>query len=122
MKHNTEHLNLDKKGKILGLWDIDTSELTGARWDKVQQVIEAYAKVHRLEMELLVRENAEISESQANTFGSANNGGNRLRWGANIPPGLMFKLEQAEPLLFSDKAIFHTFLKKYKGLRVCKTV
>ena len=121
MKHETEHINLDEKGKVLGLWDIVTDKLTGERWDKIQAVIEAYATVHKLEMEILVRENAEIMNSRANELALAG-GGNRLRWGANIPPGLMFKLEQIEPMLFADKTLFHKFLKKYKGFRVCKTV
>lgn len=123
MKHEIEHLNLDKKGDLLGLWDIDVKKATGLdMWDKIQSVIEAYAKVHSLEMEILVRQNLELSRTRKNSMALTEEGGNRLRWGMNIPHGLMFKLELLEPMLFSDKKLYHKFLKKYKGFRVCETV
>lgn len=123
MKHKTEHLNLDKQGKILGLWDFDAKNAKGVDlWDKIQSVVETYAKIHSMEIEIMVRQNAEITQTRKNALSITEEGGNRIRWGCNLPHGLMFKLEQLEPMLFSDKKLYHKFLKKYKGFRVCETV
>jgi len=122
MKHEEQHLDIDKQGNLKGLWNIDVKKVVGGdRWDKIQTVIEAYAKVHSLEVEIMIRENAELTETRKNALATVE-GDSRLRWGANLPAGLMFKLEQLEPMLFSDKALYHKFLKKYKGFRVCKNV
>ena len=123
MLHEKEHWNIDKKGDLLGIWDINAYAASGADlWDKIDYVIKEYAKVHRLELEIVIRENAAISKSRQNDLAMSHKGGLRLRWGASIPPGLLFKLEQIEPMLFSNKKLFHKFLKKYKGFRICKTI
>jgi len=122
MKHEEEHLDVDQQGNLKGLWDIDVKKVTGGDlWDKVQNLVEAYAKVHSMEVEIIIRENAELTETRKNALASTE-GGSRLRWGGNLPVGLMFKLELLEPELFTNKKLYHKFLKKYKGFRVCKTV
>ena len=123
MLHEQQHWNKDKSGELLGIWDINAYAANGADiWDKIDEVIREYAKVHTMEMEILIRENANISNSRKNDLAMSGKNDIRLRWGASIPPGLLFKLEQIEPMLFSNKKLFHKFLKKYKGFRICKTV
>lgn len=122
MKHEEQHLDIDKEGNLKGLWNIDVKKVTGGSiWDKIQTVVEAYAKIHSLEIEITIRENAKLTDTRKNDLASTE-GGSRLRWGVNIPAGLLFKLELVEPELFTDKKLYHKFLKKYKGFRVCKTV
>ena len=118
-----EHLVFDKDGKMAGLWDIDSYSVNGVDlWDKLDQIVGAYVKVHPIEMEILVRENKAISQSRMDNHQIVKKGGSMLRWGASLPPALMFKLEQVEPMLFSNKKLFHKFLNKYKGFRICKSV
>jgi hypothetical protein len=120
MNFDNEHWVIDNQVGFKGLWTIDGKN-TGASdmWDRIEQIIAAYTKVHPLEMELLVRENAEISKSRINDTASSKAG---IRWGLSIPHGLLFEIQTLYPELFLNKNLFHKFLKKYKGLRICKNV
>lgn len=124
MNIHTEHLNIDKDGKILGLLKINSELVVGVDvWQKIDRAITEYARLHPIEVEITVRENGKISDSRLNDFASTkNNGSGRLRWGCNIPAALMFLLEQIEPNLFTEKSLYHKFLNKYKGFRICKKV
>lgn len=120
MRYEEEHIKYDKKGNINGIWDINVEKATGDYWQKVDQIIRAYTEVHKGEMYMLTYENKQLRESRLNKYGS--NKSKDLRWGAAIPPGLFFKLQQFDPMLFENKKLFHIFLRKYKGLAICKKV
>ncbi len=119
-----EHLNIGEDGKLKGLYRLDTSKVKGIDiWAKLDQVINDYAKIHKWEMIECVTANAATMKTMLREDGRT---GRRdlanLRYGCDIPVALMFKLEQVEPELFSNKKLFHKFLNKYKGFRVCQKV
>lgn len=87
-------------------------------WTKVEMVIQAYARVHPQEIKDTVSDNARRVAMMKNDFGS----GNKLRFGVSIPHGLLFKLQNVEPKLFTDKKLMNEFMKRYKGFRVCQKV
>lgn len=121
--HN-EHLNVDKTGKILGLYKINASAVLGVDiWQKIERTIIEYTKLHPLEVELVLRENKFLTETRLNDFAtSGKKGMANLRWGCNIPVALMFLLEEIEPKLFANPKLYHKFLNKFKGFRICKKV
>lgn len=119
---NQEHLKYNKQGKFEGLYSINALKAEGVDfWQKIDRVIEAYAMLFPNEIRMLVYENKKISDSRKNDFASVK-GGSNLRWGASIPPALMFKLECVCPTLFDDKRLFHKFIKRYRGFSICKKV
>lgn len=119
-----EHWNL-QDGKLLGVYSVDPTKAQGVDiWQKFDEVIAAYTRLHPTEMELHIREVAAIRKNRLNEF--ASNKDHSMRWGCSIPAALMFKLELVEPELFANtprgKRIFNQFLRKYKGFRVCNIV
>lgn len=119
---NHEHWDLDKAGKFAGLWDINAQEVTGADlWQKLDRVISEYSKIHPNEMRMIVVENKMISDSRRSDT-QAIKSGTGLRWGISIPPALLFKLEMVEPELFRTKKLYHGFMRRYPGFRICKNV
>jgi hypothetical protein len=117
---DNEHLRFGKDGKLAGLYALNLDNLTGDIWTKIDQIIHEYARIHPNEMKLLVIENKIISSNRINE--TASNKSKSIRWGASIPVALMFKLQLAVPELLENKAIFHQFLKKYKGFAICKKI
>lgn len=118
--NQNEHHRLNKDGKAgFGIMDINTKKAYGDNvWTKVEMVVQAYAQVHPQEVKEIVLQNAQLTATRKNEY--ASNG--KIRWGASLPVGLMMKLEQVEPKLFSDKKLFNQFMNKYKGFRVCQKV
>lgn len=115
-----EHWNI-KNGDLAGLWAVNPEAAKGAdMWQRIDEIIMAYVKLHPLEIELLVRCNREDVKLKANDYGSTKS--KQLRWSASLPAGLMFKIQQIYPEVFTDKNIYHKFLKKHPGFLVCKTV
>ena len=115
-----EHWKLDDNGNFEGLYLVDPSLATGVDlWEKLENVIKEYAKLHPDEMRLHLLETAQIRLEAKNEKAEAKEG---LRWGCSIPPGLYFRIQTLEPLIFNDKDYFHTFLKKYPGFRICQKV
>lgn len=113
-----EHWRSDKAGNF-GLMDVDVTNAYGNNvWNKIEMVIQAYAKVHPTEMKDQIEMNAMLQATRKNEFAQ----GKKLRWGVSIPAGLLFKLEQVEPNLFKSKKMLNMFMQKYKGFRVCKVV
>lgn len=87
-------------------------------WDKLDQIIDNYYKVHRLELKEIEKENKTTLATRKNKFGSAS----KIRMVASIPVGLMRILEKCEPDLFKDKKKFHVFIKRYKKFKVCQEI
>lgn len=115
-----EHLEI-KNGQIKGLYMIDPTKVNKKEfWQNIDDIVGDYAKIHPDEMTMLVYENKAIADQRLKNTGASKSGS--IRWGASIPAALMFKLEAFEPMLFTDKSLFHKFLKKYKGFRTCKVV
>jgi hypothetical protein len=115
-----EHWN-EKNGRLLGLWAVDATKARGVDiWDRVDEVVASYTALHPLQIEKTVRENIKLKEIQMNEFAST--GSKSLRWGAEIPPGLLFKIEAIAPQIFREKTLFHKFLKRYPGFAICQTV
>lgn len=111
----------DPHTRSSGVLYVDTKKFSHQGvWERIDEVIRDYSEIHPNEMRMLVLENRMISEERKNGFASTGN--KSMRWGASVPPGLMFKLETVEPRLFADKHLFHAFLRKYKGFRICKVV
>ncbi len=115
-----EHLDI-KDGNFNGLWAIKGEYATGAdMWEKITNIIEAYAKLHPLEMELQVRANAKRTTEQLNQYGS--NHTKNIRLGLSMPVGLMFSIQSVYPEVFENDKLLTKFMKKFKGLRICQTV
>lgn len=115
-----EHWNVEN-GNFKGLWSVNAEAAKGADiWQRIDEIVAAYTKLHPMEMELTVRENQAIRNSRLNEWAATP--GKGLRWGASIPAGLMFKIQTIYPEVFSNKTLFHRFLKKYKGLTTCQTL
>jgi hypothetical protein len=120
MNTETEHWDM-KNGDLAGVWAINPLEAKGAdMWQIVEEIVMAYVKLHPLEVEFVVRSNKQEVETKANDFGSTEN--ESLRWSASLPAGLMFKIQQVYPEIFTDKTLYHKFLKKHPGFLVCKTI
>lgn len=116
-----EHHKVDDKGKLKGLFVIDpTKTQSSDMWGKIDEIVGAYASLHKLEVELLVRQNAEKTKTQLNKYGATKN--KDIRWGASIPAALLFRLQMVYPEVFTEKNLFNKFLRRYKGFRVCNTV
>ncbi len=115
-----EHWKL-RDGNFEGLYKINPEYAKGVdMWAKLDEIINAYVNLHPIEMELQVRANAERIKTQFNDYGS--NASKNIRFGASIPAGLMFMINQVYPEVFTDNKLFHKFLKRYKGFRVSKTI
>lgn len=115
-----EHLDI-QDGVFKGLWAIKGQHATGAdMWDKIADIISAYTKLHPIEMELQVRTNALRQSEQLNDFGS--NKARNIRWGLSMPVGLLFSIQSVYPEVFENERLLNKFMKKFKGLRICKTV
>lgn len=115
-----EHWDI-KNGDFAGLWSIDPTLAKGAdMWAKIEEIITSYTKLHPLEIELQVRANQERSSSLLTETGANSTG--TMRIGMSIPAGLMFKIQQVYPEVFSNKDLFHKFLRKYKGFTICSRV
>jgi len=119
--HN-EHLKLGGDGNLDGLFALDINKFKGGDlWDKIHMVMSEYYILHPNEIRETVSRNTELRNTRANDFASVKGKNNSsMRWLLNIPAALMFKLEEVEPRLFSDKKFLHKFTKKYKGLAICK--
>jgi len=104
------------KNNSFGLFRVDAKNTVG--WDKVSQIVECYIKVHPNEMREQIESNKMVSETRKNRFAS----GQRMRFASSLPVGLVQTLERAEPKLFTDKKLFHQFLKKYPQFKTCKTL
>lgn len=116
-----EHHKVDDKGVLKGVYVIDTTKTQSSdMWGKIDEVVGAYASLHKIEVELLIRQNAEKVKAQMNQYGS--NKDKSMRWGASIPAALLFRLQMIFPEVFTDRNLFNKFLKRYKGFRVCNKV
>jgi hypothetical protein len=116
-----EHWKLDKTGQIAGVWGLDLSKMGRASddWDRIDQVITEWAKIHPLEMAEHIRLVHELNSMQDNDLGSGKEG---LRYGAEVPTGLGIQLQLVLPDLFTNKALLHKFMKRYKGFTVATRV
>lgn len=113
-----EHWRVSNEGNF-GLLDINTKKVYGDNlWTKVEMVIQAYAKVHPQEIREQIEQNSQIVNTRKNDFAVKG----KLRWGLSMPVGLLFKIEQVEPNMFSNKKLMNEFMKRYKGFRVCQRV
>jgi len=112
-----EHLHIED-GKFKGLWNINPENARGDYWTRVQEIIEAYTKLHPIEMELQVRANAKQSAIHNSNHGFSKE--KTLQWGVSMPIGLMLKLQAVAPEIFENRNLFAAFKRKYKGLCVCK--
>jgi hypothetical protein len=104
------------KNGSFGLFIVDGKKAQG--WDKIDQIIKQYSTLHPKEIDECIRKNKQTRETRKNKYASSQ----KLRWGASLPVGLMLALEKAEPKLFSNKRMYHQFIKKYKQFSVCQTV
>lgn len=120
MDTTQEHLDIED-GNFKGLWNINPFAAKGAdMWQRMDEIINAYTKLHPVEMELQVRANAVRVKTQLNDLGTTES--KSIRYGASIPTGLMLKLQTIYPEVFTERNLFNQFLKRYKGLRVCQKV
>jgi len=115
-----EHWKLKQDGQIAGVWGLDLSKATGDRWDRIDQVIQEWTKIHPLEMAEHLRLVHEINKSMKNDLGSTDS--KSLRYGVEIPTGLGIQLNLLDPDLFTNKTLLHKFMKRYKGFTVCTRV
>lgn len=115
-----EHWDLDENGNLRGLHVIDPKLATGADiWDKLDEVIRDYAKVNPNEMRLHLMEVASVRLDLNNELGTSKG---QLRWGVSIPPGLYFRIQALEPDIFNNRDMYHKFMRKYPGFRICRKV
>lgn len=113
-----EHLKLSTPQELKLLKVESDKFIHDDLWSRVDEIIMDYAKVHPIEMEIIVRENALIAASQFNKHGvSKEKGGSELRHHVRMPVALFRVLEAFCPELFSDRRNYHKFMKRYKGLR-----
>lgn len=122
MRPGEEHLVKDKSGALLGLYrlDVDKARQHYGLWDGVEALVQEYVKLHPQEVALAVAENKQTKDIAYNKFSSTK--GNAMRHSLSLPPGLMFKLEQFEPTLFTNRKTLHEFMRRYEGFRACQTV
>ena len=115
-----EHLKINKDGILEGLYTIDTQKGSFTHldiWDKVDQIVEEYTRLHPQEMEIIVRENILISANNFNKFGSSTKDGKiELHGHRRFPVGLLRTLETFAPELFDNKKNYHKLQKRFKGL------
>lgn len=116
-----EHHLYNPDGSLRGLYVVKegtTHKLS--IWDRIEEAIQDYAKIHPNEMQLQVIQNSYVRAGARNDFSAAKE--KSLRWGASLPVGLMFRLQAIDPELFEDPLKFTKFIKRYKGLATCRKV
>ncbi len=123
-KLSSEHLVLDDKGKLKGLYNIDPMKRIQGRaksegaWNVIHDLVETYAMLHPNEINMLKIENQSMKADKKDKHGSSKDKSKRHL--CSIPPGLMFLLEKVEPDLFGNKKKLHKFLRKFPIFQVCE--
>lgn len=115
-----EHYKLDEKGNLEGLFTLDVKEGHFDHkdmWDRIDQIIYEYYKLHPIEMELIMKENREIASNQFRKWGESKKDGIELRLHMRLPISLLRSLETFCPELFEDRKNYHKFCERYKSLR-----
>lgn len=86
-------------------------------WSRVEEIIQDFARVHPLEMEITVRQN-DLKKVGAYTKWGEAKGDSRseLRLGLSMPLLLMKTLEEFDPEIFTNPRKNHKFGQRYKGL------
>lgn len=113
-----EHLKLTTP-KELKILTLNTDKFVhNDFWSRIDEIVADYTKIHPLEMEIIVRENAEIAANQFNKHGLTKEKGTKgeLRHHMRIPADLMTTLTLFCPELFWEPKNYHKFMKRYKGL------
>ena len=116
-----EHWKLNKDGSLAGVFAVDpTTGRYGDVWGRIGAAIETWVKLHPLEMARHLLDVEYLRQEQMNKFGSTPS--KSLRYGCSVPVGLGRMLEIVEPELFTDKRLYHQFMKKFPAFRVCQVV
>lgn len=113
-----EHHVENSAGQDVGFLHIDVKNIEGIDlWQKIDRLLVEYTKVFPNEMRVHLWENQQIRRTRKDQYASlrTNSG---MRWGASIPPGLYFKLQELEPMLFAEKKLFRKFMKRYRGFTI----
>ncbi len=119
MSELNEHLKLSTE-KELKILKVETDKFAHKDfWSRIDEIIGDYAKIHPLEMEILVRQNAKLAANQYNKHGLTKEKGSKgeMRHHLRIPPNLMAILTNFAPELFERRENYHKFMNRYKGFR-----
>jgi len=114
----TEHLKFnDKTGEVRMLKVYADNFLHKDYWSRVEELVQDYAKVHPLEMELTVRQNDMKKAGSFTKWGDAKGDSrSEIKLGLSMPLMLMKLLESFDPEIFTDHKKSHLFRQRYKGL------
>lgn len=109
-------------GNMLGFnaIDIGAAHTHYDYWDGIDEIIRAYAHLNPAEMAATLADNKMQRDNAINATGANQSGTQRSTIG--IPFGLMLYLEEYDAELFTNKRTLHEFMRRYLGLRTCRTV
>lgn len=124
---DTEHIRLNRDGTLAGLFTVDLHKGKLAKgngtddpyWNVITQIIEAYSRIHQNEMYLHLTETKAEKAMNANKHGSSKTKMRRL---ISLPVGLMFDIEEFDPVFFGDKTKVRKFAKRYPGFAVVDVI
>jgi hypothetical protein len=109
-----EHLKFDK-GNVGYLKVMTDKFLHRDYWSQVDEIVEDYARVHPVEMEIVARSNIQKQE-QAFTKWGEGKGNSEIRLGLSMPVMLLRSLETFDPEIFTNHNKKIKFGQRFKGL------
>ncbi len=121
-KFNKLTINVNgEKAKIDGIV-IPIIELgkSGGKWEKIEEIIRDYTKLHPEEMKAQLELIATLRRLQYNKFASSKS--NSLRWGISLPTGLLITIKKFYPEVFAEKKEMEKFMRKFRGFTVCQKI
>jgi hypothetical protein len=86
------------------------------KWEVIGGIIRDYARLHPWEMRETLQTNRIRRGMQRNRHGSTRD--RSLRHGLSVPMGLLLTLKRFYPEVFTEKAAFRTFMRKFPGFRI----
>ncbi len=123
-----EHLRFNKKtGSLEGLYKLDVSKARGigshGYFDMIEEIIEAYTKLHPEEIKDALAYCREKREANYNDFGlNKEDTNSELRLGIGIPNGLLIKLMEFDQEFLNDPVKLTKFRKRFPGFNTAKKI
>lgn len=123
-----EHLDVDKRGYLRGLYKVDGSKAMGVGihnyWGRIEEIIEDYTRLHPKEMMECLRHAAVSREMAFNAYGlNKEDKNSELRNGISIPNGLLIAIMTFDPEFLENKSNKLTqFRKRFSGFNTSKRI
>lgn len=120
-----EHLDFDKEGELKGLWHLDPSKAKGVGthdyWGKLEEIIEAYTKIHPTEIVDALAHCAQKREMSYNDYGlNVEDKNSTMRLGMALPNGLLIQIMTFDPEFLAPGGKLNQFRKRFPGFNTSR--